>query len=309
MEAIVAKGTEGFGLGQAEQVTHVEGGLSNDMWRVTTPEGDFAVKIMRAHAEEPDFRRNIEASFRIETNAFRSGVPCPEPRATLDGCALLRVDDHWLRAHRWSDGATPTAAENIDLAGDLLAQIHRAGHEATLPLKDQLIGLGGWCALAELTGLPGHVSEQLRIAAPALDQLESRTLTCRGEPTPFIDSHGDLDPKNTLLVDERLLAVDWDAAGPRSYAREAVTLALDWSCDINGFRLALAAYSEASDRTIPKEPWVFGGWVEGLSGWLAYNAEQRADDAQGLREVSATCTRLLTFHRALEEYVSALEKS
>lgn len=146
----------------------------------------------------------------------------------------------------------------------------------------------------------------MRLAAPALAQLESWTLTCRGRPVPFVDSHGDLDPKNTLLVDETLLAVDWDAASPRSWAREAVALALDWSSSVNGFRRALAAYSKSSDGEIPTDPWVFGGWVEGLSGWLVYNAEHRTDSCHGLREVSATCRRLLTLHGALEEYVSAL---
>jgi len=306
MEATVQKGASGFGLGRIESISRVDGGLSNDMWRVRSGEGDFAVKIMRAHATAPRFRENIESAFEIELNAFRSGVPCPEPRPTPEGRALLRVDGCWLRAHRWRDGSTPAVGEHLDAAGDLLARVHRAGHETTLPLEDRPIGPRRWAELAELPALPGPLSDQLRTAAPALAQLESRTLTRSGRPAVLVDSHGDLDPKNALLTEGKLLAVDWDAAGPRSPAREAISLALDWSHDIAGFRRALAAYSESSGRTIPAEPWVFGGWVDGMSGWLAYNAEQRARTALGEREVTAACTRLLTLHRALDEHVTAL---
>lgn len=307
MESIVMKGAEGFGLGRVEATARVEGGLSNDMWHVTTTEGEFAMKVMRAHAETADFRGNVEAAFQIEMNAFRSGVPCPEPRATPEGRALLRVDGHWLRAHRWHEGTTPDPAENLSAAGALLARIHRAGNVALRPLEDKPLGIRRWTALARRTGLPGHVSEQLRRAAPDLAQLESTTLTRRGLPTAFVDSHGDLDPKNTLLADGRLLAVDWDAAGPRSSAREAVSLSLDWSQDVTGFHQTLAAYTESSGTPIPAAPWVFGGWVEALSGWLVYNAEQRADTPLGFREVSTTCSRLLALHQALDEYVSAVE--
>ena len=101
--------------------------------------------------------------------------------------------------------------------------------------------------------------------------------------------------------------MDWDAAGPRSFAREAVSLALDWSLDAVGFRQALGAYVESSGRTIPAEPWVLGGWVEGMSGWLAYNAEHRSRTTLGAREVADACTRLLTLHRSLDEYMSVLE--
>jgi thiamine kinase-like enzyme len=174
------------------------------------------------------------------------------------------------------------------------------------PLEDRPMGLRRWAELAELSGLPRSVTDRLRTVAPDLAQLESRTLTRRGRPTAFVDSHGDLDPKNTLVADGRLLAVDWDAAGPRSFAREAVSLALDWSLDITGFRQALIAYTERSGRTIPAAPWVFGGWVEGMSEWLAYNAEERGHTSLGQREVSTACTRLLSLHRSLDEYVSTL---
>ena len=69
MEATVRKGADGFGLGRVEALSRVEGGLSNDMWRVRCSEEDVAVKVMRAHADAPEFRGNVEAAFEIELRA------------------------------------------------------------------------------------------------------------------------------------------------------------------------------------------------------------------------------------------------
>ena len=127
--------------------------------------------------------------------------------------------------------------------------------------------------------------------------------------TAYVDSHGDLDPKNTLLSEGRLLAVDWDAAGPRPVAREAVTLALDWSDDVAGFHRVLAAYSDRAARPLPSGAWIFGGWVEALSGWLADNVEERAGTELGIREIISTGRRLLALHASLDEYRAAADTS
>lgn len=306
VEATMVKAAESFGLGQVEAMVRVEGGLSNDMWRVTTTSGEFAVKVMRAHADAPDFRDKVEAAFTIERNAFRAGIPCPEPTSTAEGHALLQVDGDWLRAHRWCEGNSPDPGDRLEDAGHLLARIHRAGGHSVRTLDDRPRVTGTWAALAEQPRLPEPLSEQLRSAAPELALLEAATAASPHLVTKFADSHGDLDPKNTLVASGRLLAVDWDAAGPRPIAREAVSLALDWAENAEGFRRALSAYADRSGTTLPTEVWVFGGWVAALGGWLTYNVEQRADTDLGLREASGTCARLLALHRALDEHVSVL---
>ena len=63
--------------------------------------------------------------------------------------------------------------------------------------------------------MPAELADALRSGAPSLARLESEA----SDPERVdvhVASHGDLDPKNTLLVDGTLMAVDWDAAGPRS---------------------------------------------------------------------------------------------
>lgn len=302
----MAAAADAFDLGQIHAMDRVEGGLSNDMWRVTTTNGAFAVKIMRAHVDAPGFHDNIESAFEIEMNAFRAGVPCPDPMPTGRGKALLRVDGVSLRAHRWCEGSTPVAKEHLDDAGELLARIHRVGGHSLRSMDDHPHDPESWAALATQPGLSESLADQLRSAAPELAHLEKATAASPHLEATFADSHGDLDPKNTLVASGRLLAVDWDAAGPRPIAREAVTLALDWAEDIEGFQRVIAAYSAASGTTVPTDAWVFGGWVAALGDWLRFNVEERADTDLGQREASWACSRLLALCRDLDAHLAAL---
>lgn len=307
MLAVMSEAASGFGLGQVEEIVPVQGGLSNDMWRVTTTDGDFAVKVMRAHAEAPDFSSKIEAALKIEMAAFRAGVPCPEPRLTKKGNALIRVEDHWLRAHRWCDGFTPNAEDHLEDVGVLLARIHSVGARTITALDDRPRSVSAWAAVAAASELPETLRKRVKEAAPELVALEAATMTGSGVTTAFVDSHGDLDPKNTLVSSGRLLAVDWDAAGPRPIAQEAVTVALDWANDIDGFLHVLRAYAGSSSTILPRDPWAFGGWVAALSGWLTFNIEQRATTHLGLSEVSTTCDRLLNLWSTFDDYLAALD--
>ena len=69
-----------FGLGDpTAEPARVPGGLSNDLWRLSTGHGTYAVKRMVVNAGRPGFVRNVEASYQVERHAYRAGVPMPEP--------------------------------------------------------------------------------------------------------------------------------------------------------------------------------------------------------------------------------------
>lgn len=306
MTSVIFKASEAFGLGDVRSVRPVAGGLSNDMWRVDTRGSAFAVKVMQVNAERADFRDNIEAAFVIEMNAFQQGVPCPEPCPNPDGGGLLRVEGHWVRVHRWCDGRPPIATNHLDEAGRLLSRIHQVAPQHDGTLDDEPWDVEGWASLAAQPGLPDELASRIRSAAHDLAALEAATAAAPGFATAHVPSHGDLDPKNTLCAGDQMLAVDWDAASSQPVTREAVSLALDWSADVEGFRRVVTAYSEASGAAIPPGAWVFGGWVSALGGWLVYNASERADSELGQREVSQACDRLQALYRSLEAYDAAL---
>lgn len=282
---VVEQVAEAFGLGRPTgEPVRVVGGLSNELWRVDTSEGAFAVKRMIVNADRPDFVRNVEASFAVERRALLAGVPMPEPVAA-DGRALVRVDESLYRVHRWVDGRP--GKDSVAEATGLLAAIHRAGDQRWAPPPGQPWLGERWDH--EVQGLARRVAE-----------LPERLL--------IVDSHRDLDQPNTLLTpDGTLLAVDWDAAGPIGLAHEAVGFALDWShVEASGFGSVVGSYLEQTGAEVPAEPWVFAGWVAGLGGWLDYNATHRADTPLGAAEVSSALAHLHSLAADLDGFLSAL---
>lgn len=294
-----------FGLGTCLSAQTVPGGLSNELWRLeTSGGGTVAMKVMVANAEAPEFRGNIEAAFAIEQNAFRQGVPCPEPIALSTGGCLALVEGRYVRVHRWAEGQTPTASRLPEMqAGVLLAQIHAASPSRMLTLDDEPWDVESWAGLSQHLNMPADAGDQLRSAARSLAELEAAT-AAPGLVVPHVPSHGDLDPKNTLMVGDQLLALDWDAARVQSVAREAAGVALDWSTDPESFQRVLSAYTQASGIEIPREPWVLGGWVSALGGWLVYNATERMDTEIGHHETKTTCERLLALHASMNRYLT-----
>jgi len=307
VDHIVDRVAQTFGLGSPRSAEPVAGGLSNEVWKLTTGRGSFAVKLMRTNSSNADFRGNVEAAYAVEAAAFARGVPCPEPVPASPGWCLAEVEGELARVHRWCDGHVPRAGEWSTGAGRLLARIHSAGATFEQALGDEPWDEDGWASLADHAAMPEALGERLRLAAPHLAALEATT-AAPGRPTDHVLSHGDLDPKNTLVVGGRLMALDWDAAGPQPVSREAVAVALDWSTDVEGFRGVLAAYAGVTGRQVESEPWVFGGWVAALGGWLVHNATARIDTALGREQVASTCDRLLTLRSSLEQYRAALDR-
>lgn len=294
-----------FALGAPTAVRPVTGGLSNEMWRLDTSTGAFAVKVMRAHTDEPGFRENIEAASTTEMAAFRHGVPCPEPMLAAGGGCLAVVAGDVVRVHQWVEGRPVLPRAWLGQVGELTAQIHGVSEPYDDVLDDEPWDATRWSGLADHPDLPSALADGLSRAAPRLAALEAAT-AAPGLTTLHASSHGDLDPKNTLRVGDTLMALDWDAAGPRSMPREVASVALDWSADLREFQKVVAAYSRAAGVAPPAEPWVLGGWVSALAGWLVHNATTRPGDPLGREQVRLTCDRLLDLHTHLGSYVDAL---
>jgi hypothetical protein len=279
-----------FGLGRpVREPARVPGGLSNELWRLDTEQGAFAVKRMVANAARPGFAANVEAAFEVERRAFTAGVPMPEPIPDpATGRALVRIDGDLVRVHRWTDGrpGDGTPAE----AAELLAAIHAAGARR-------------WAAAAP----PATVRPAERWGSDVAG-LARRVEGGGPARALVVDSHGDLDRKNTLRgTGGRLLAVDWDAAGPVAAVHEAVGVALDWSdAGPGAFAEAVGAYRRSSGVAVPPEPWVFAGWVAAQLGWLGFNADERSGTELGASEVTATLARVGTVAATLDALLGAL---
>ena len=271
-----------FGLGHpVGEPARVPGGLSNELWRLTTEHGSYAVKRMIVNADRPDFAANVEAAFRVERRARQAGVPMPTPVPEPGtGRALARLGDGWYRVHHWVDSHPPAA--DPAPAADLLARIHAAGHPRPGPPPD--------------TTWTGH--------RWGLSTLR----TTQPPQTLVVDSHRDLDRKNTLRTGHgTLLALDWDAAGATSAVHEAAALALDWSDGEPAvFAETLRAYASRTATVPPAEPWIFAGWIAAHGGWLDHVAEHRPDDHA---EIDGTLSRLRRLAAGRDDLLTALRET
>jgi hypothetical protein len=264
----------------------VPGGLSNDLWRLEAERGAFAVKRMVVHADLPSFAENVEGAFLVERHAWGAGVAMPEPIADPStGRALARIDGSLFRVHRWVEGRGGDLPL-VEVAG-LLASIHAAGKPRWASSSGPAWSPDRWGA------------DVVRLA----QRVEGRPERCL-----MVDSHRDLDRKNTLRGgDGVLMAVDWDAAGPVCAVQEAVAVAVDWSAaDPDGFAAIIEAYVRGSGIAVPAQPWVFAWWVAAQGEWLDYNATQRGDTALGAAEVEIALARLHGLAAGLDALLAAL---
>jgi len=284
---VIERVAAGFGLGRVlREPVRVPGGLSNDLWRLDTDNGAFAVKRMVVNADLPTLVENVEAAFQVERRAWAAGVPMPEPVVEpSSGHALARLDGGLFRVHRWVDGE-PGGGSPVE-AATLLAGIHAAGE-----------------ARCERRPSPSWVADRWGAELVRL----TRRVASGPDRVQVVDSHGDLDRKNTLrLADGTLMALDWDAAGPVGVLHEAVSVALDWSdAQPSTFAECIGAYARRSGVVVPAQPWVFAGWVAGQGGWLDYNAAHRHDTARGRAEARTTLGRLHRLATRMDALLAAL---
>jgi hypothetical protein len=284
---VIERVAQRFGLGQlVADPVRVPGGLSNELWRLVSQEGVFAVKRMVVNADRPDFVANVEGSFEVERHAAASGVAMPQPVVVPStGRALAEVEGSLFRVHRWVDGQP--AAGSAREAAELVAGIHAVGDPRWEQAPETAWTADGWGAdLAELARRVGRGPEQVLV----------------------VDSHRDLDRKNTLrTAEDVLVALDWDAAGPISAVHEAVSVALDWSDgDVTVFAEAVHVYAEQSGVSVSAQPWVFAGWVAAQGGWLDHNAAHRGDSSLGRAEVAGTLVRLRGLAADLDALLAAM---
>ncbi len=283
----------------------VEGGLSNRLFRVTTNQGEYAVKRMVANAEAPSFKRNVEESFAVDRLALAASIAMPGP-IPVPGSdeALGRITDRgepcWVRVHRWVS-AKRVKAEEIepgDLAqvGGILAALHRlplSSREVPAPHVPSAPERNWRAALSSHAGAPALI-DTIEVLE---DTVRRGYLT---DTSRRVLSHRDLDAKNLLRrADGTLVLIDWDAAGSVNPQWDAIGVALDWSGIWHGavsreaFEAILDAYTIAGGTLEPVTPASFAGWAEGMLHWLWFNLERSGSTDPGERprgqaEVEAT---------------------
>ena len=295
-----------FGLGAPlTDWRRVEGGLSNELRRLDTTDGGFAVKRMIAGTHLGAFRANVEASFAVERAAVDAGVPAPRPISPRGGSGCLaeiECEDGtacWVRVHEWTPGVAADhrtiSPETASELGGMLATVHglelSLSGELAIPSR---VGAEVWDEIVDRARISGALWANLYVSRRfEISSLEGRVRAQAGRQD--VPGHRDADDKNTLVGEGGgLILIDWDAAGAVDAAQELTSVLLSWSgapagetrMDVVG--AIRDAYFERAERALPLDA---SGWISAQLGWLHFNlgralGEFEAEDVEvGQREV------------------------
>ncbi len=297
----------------------VLGGLLHTTYRLDTPEGSYAAKILNpAVMKRPGAADNMIRSERI-ARAMAEHIPAVAA-VERDGSPLSLIGGEYVMLYPWLT-CRPVfppkiGARHAEKIGAVLARMHEAGaallRSGTIPAEGSASPSSPrvWeeeYASAEAAAPGAPWLAPLKEAVPMLDELEERA--GKGSPslTPSVLSHRDLDPKNVLWEGPSPRIIDWESAGETDPAAELLEALLSWSaCDgqlrEDLFRAMADAYR--SVRSVEGEPWdaVFDASFRGPLDWLAYNVRRASgqetdpdgnhDRMVGASEVSGTLRAL-----------------
>jgi Ser/Thr protein kinase RdoA (MazF antagonist) len=288
-EELCARFGLGAPLGQPTRAAAGWGG-HNVMWHLATEAGEFAVKqVGRPLPTDAD----IERALAIELEACARGLSAPEPVLSALGNCYELIGGSFVRCHRWAAGAAKTNEDAVvadaGRMGSLVATLHGyAIHVPDRPSEERPDGLEIWRRLADAgRGRRAPWADLIRDNLDALHAVEK--LATSRDAQPSVGSHRDLNAHNVLFDGDRLVLIDWDAAGPASPQAERANNAVLWShnhagdLDLDVGVAFLRGYCEGGGAVERDDPDALPSSLGGVIWWAQENtrmAIERCTDEQ-----------------------------
>lgn len=200
-------------------------GRENQVYRITDPSGDFALRLKR-----PGYRQRIEVESELMWMAAldQAGISVPKPVPSLAGNLLEQVGDHLVDLLTWMPGQTLgtvltncTEAKALALfedLGRLMAQLHAASDHW---VKPDCFSRSTWNANGLVGSAPqwGRFWEHPGLSAEDRALLEAFRDRAANDLLRLNDSldhgliHADLVRENVLVSDGGLGVLDFDDGG------------------------------------------------------------------------------------------------
>ncbi|WP_116950271.1 phosphotransferase enzyme family protein [Jiangella endophytica] len=222
-------------------------GKQGAVWRLTTADGRWAVKVPFRHEDE----EALAPAAAFQEAAAASGVPAPRIRRTTDGALFAVVGGIRLRVYEWVDLGEPDPMLDPELVGAAVAATHRvpgAEHAAAFSDPDRWyldpVGATRWDALiAELDGAGAPFTADLAALRDELVALESWL----APPAAARTCHRDLAAGNLVpAVAGGVCVIDWENSGPADPAQELGVVLFEYArTDPGRARALVSAYEDA----------------------------------------------------------------
>lgn len=330
----------GLGTMQKEPLA-VKGGFLHRMYRVTTDQGDYAVKLLNPDImKRPQAMNNMIVSERIARQLAQEPNALPAVAAlaweerqllsldTADGlaadCALQYALVYpWLEAR--SLFAPEIGVSHCRQIGRMLGRIHGAGLDAgELELSREETERSpydwqGYLTLAQKQDVPWLRDYEAML--PDLTRWDlAATVAMETVSAHQVVSHRDLDPKNVLWQGEQPYLIDWEAAGVVNPCQELLEILNYWCNDENGCldpsrcQALLAEYTRYMNLGDVDWTPVFAVSYDGMLGWLEYTLKkalgiEKDEDAQGASQMTGTYRELQRYEAQAGQLRQILETS
>lgn len=315
-----------LGIGTpAEEARPLSGGYLHKMYKVTTDQGWYAVKLLNpAIMRRQDAAANFARAEALETLLEERFLPIL-PSKVFYGQKMQRLDGRFFYVFDFYDGCAicpdavpPKRARQI---GKTLASIHQV-KKATFGFEPDEMKIDWLSYLSPLEKADANTAEMLFQALSLLKNGETRrNAAILRIPPSLAVCHGDLDTKNVLWRGDDFRVIDLECLNMASPQLELMETALCWS-GLDGNRIDcevlsafVSAYASAGGE-IPRD-WaaVFdANWNRPY--WLKYNVERilgigSAPDekALGIREAQKTLKQLYQIEEERARILLALESA
>lgn len=321
--------------GLLEEPVMITGGLLHKMYRVSTSDGLYAVKLLNPEImKRPDALSNTIHSEKI-AKAFDGLIPAVVS-LEIDGKQVHKLGDEYYMVYPWVDGSSVFPGEiktyHCETIGSILGKIHHQDlkMEGVNPEEDSFEMFAWEAYLQRINDQKcsnKECSEKEWMAAykKAMKDIKCwNQRACNAESylsKQTVISHRDLDPKNVMWNGDKPYIIDWEAAGYVNPYQELLEVINYWADDGAGnlvkekCNALITAYCRYMDISTVLWDEVFHGSYIGMLGWLEYNVKralgiEAADEAEmllGEEQVIGTVRELYSYQGKIRQLREWLE--
>ncbi len=322
-----SKLTEKLELGKIlEEPTQVKGGLTHRMFKFSTDNGRFIVKLLNPNImKRPTAMGNFNRADSFEEILKQNNINAVYSLKFNDK-KMQEIDGQYFYVYEWYDGKSLKDGEiteyHCEEMGKALAKIHNIDLlNKDYSDEEKNIDFKYYIDLCKEKG--SSIYELLYDKLDILnDSMKKGNEAIKRLPNYFSICHNDMDPKNVMWLNNDYKIIDLECLGYNNPYLELYELALCWSgyekCDINFdlFKTFFRAYFDNTklDKNVDWESIYYAN--NGRLEWLEFNIKRslmidcdtKEEQEIGLNEVKETIEHVVYYDKVKNEILSTINE-